>query len=64
MDREGSVTEQPQLVVMVQDINKCPPVRDLMWGLEGGGETVCFHAALFFQQVESWDDAVLALLAH
>ena len=30
MDREGSVTEQPQLVVMVQDINNCPPVRDLM----------------------------------
>ena len=30
MDRDGSVTEQPQLVVMVQDINKSPPVRDLM----------------------------------
>ena len=37
-DREAWVTEQ-QLAVMVQDINKSPPVRDLMWGLEGGGET-------------------------
>ena len=37
-DKEAWVTEQ-QLAVMVQDINKSPPVGDLMWGLEGGGET-------------------------